>query len=64
MKRIKGYSNISKERTLRVRSESELVKTKKNLDNVKIKKIEEDFNKMRDRFLKPKIKKLENIFIK
>ena len=33
-------------------------KNKKNLENVKIKKNREDFNKMRDRFLKPKIKEI------
>ena len=31
---------------------------KKNLDNVRIKKIGEDFNKLKDRFLKPKIKEI------
>ena len=30
-------------------------KNKKNFDNIKIKEIGEDFNKMRDWFLKPKI---------
>ena len=29
---------------------------KKNPDNAKIKKIREEFNKLKDRFLKPKIK--------
>ena len=33
-------------------------KSKKNLDNAKIKKITEDFNKLTDRFLKPKIKEI------
>ena len=31
---------------------------KKNLDNARIKKIGEDFNKLKDRFLKPKIKEI------
>ena len=58
MRPIKGYNNMSKERLLSVLSESESAKNKKNLENVKIKKNREDFNKMRDRFLKPKIKEI------
>ena len=58
MKRIKGYNNMPKERLLSVLSESESAKSKKNLDNAKIKKIRKDFNKLRDRFLKPKIKEI------
>ena len=50
MRRIKGYNNMSKERLLSVLSESQSAKNKKNLDNVKTKKIREDFNKMRNRF--------------
>ena len=49
---IKGYKNISRERLLRGLSESESV------ENTRIKKIREDFNKLRGRFLKPKIKKI------
>ena len=56
MRRIKGYNNMSKERLLSVLSESKSGKSKKNLDNAKIKKIRKDFNKLRDRFLKSKIK--------
>ena len=52
MRLIKGYNNMSKERLLSVLDESE------GLDNAKIRKIEEDFNKFRDRFLKPKIKEI------
>ena len=58
MKRIKGYNNMPKERLLSVLSESESAKSKKNLDNAKIKKIRKDFNELRDRFLKPKIKEI------
>ena len=36
----------------------ESAKIKKNLDSAKIKKIWKDFNKLRDRFLKPKIKEI------
>ena len=58
MRRITRYKNMSKERLLSVRDESESAKSKKNLDNAKIKKIRKDFNKLRDRFLKPKIKEI------
>ena len=62
MRRIKGYKNMSKERLLNALDESELAKS---LDNAKIKKIKEDFKSWRDRFLKPKIKKItKNLFEK
>ena len=60
MRPIKGYNNMPKERLLSVLSELE---SAKSLDNAKIKNIREDFNELRDRFLKPK-KKLEKIFMK
>ena len=50
---IKGYSNMSKERLLSVLSESE---SAKSFNKAEIEKIKEGFNKLRDRFLKPKIK--------
>ena len=50
MRRIKSYNNMSKERLLSVLDESE------SLNNAKIQKIREDFNKLRDGFLKLKIK--------
>ena len=53
---IKGYKNVSKERLLGALSEPESVKIEKNLDNAKMKKIREEFNKLKDRFLKPKMK--------
>ena len=56
MRRMKGYNNMSHERLLSILSESQSTKSKKNLDNAKIKKIKKDFNKLRDKFLKPKIK--------
>ena len=49
MRWIKGYK-MSKERLLSVLDESE------SLSNAKIRKIKEDFNKVRNMFLKPKIK--------
>ena len=56
---IRGYKSISKERLLSALSESESVESEKNLDNAKIKKIIEEFNKLKDRFLKPKIKEIK-----
>ena len=45
-------TNLKEERLLSVFDES------KTLDNAKIRKIKKDFNKLRDRFLKPKIKEI------
>ena len=45
IRRIKGYKNMSKERLLNALDESESAKT---LNNAKIDKIKEDFNKLRD----------------
>ena len=39
-------------------SEPESVESEKNLNNAKIKKIREEFNKLKDRFLKLKIKEI------
>ena len=50
MKCIKGYNNMPKEKLLSVLSESESTKNKKNFDNVKMKKIRKDFNKLRQGF--------------
>ena len=55
MRCIKGYKNMSKEKLLSIFSESE---SAKSLNNAKIKKIREDFNELKDRFLKPKIKEI------
>ena len=44
--------NLKEERLVSVFDESKI------LDNAKIRKIKEDFNKLRDRFLKPKIKEI------
>ena len=57
----KGYKNFSKERLLRALSEEG---NGKNLDNARIKKIREDFNKLIDRCLKTKIKKFKETFTK
>ena len=55
---IKGYKSMSKERLLGVLDESESAVSGKKFNNARIKKIREDFNKLRDRFLKPKIKEI------
>ena len=55
MTRIKCYNNMSKERLSSVFSELE---SAKSLDNAKIKKIKEDFNELRNRFVKPKLKEI------
>ena len=58
MRRIKGYKNMSKERLLSALDESESAERESNFNNGIIKKIRESFNKLRDRFLKPKIKEI------
>ena len=58
MRRIKGYKSMFKERLLRALDESESVESGNNFNNARIKKIREDFNKLRNRFLKPKIKEI------
>ena len=50
---------MSEERLFSVLSESEPVKeSEKNFDDAIIEKIKEDFNKLRDRLSKPKIKEI------
>ena len=56
MRRIRAYKSIIKERLLNTPDESESLKS---LNNVKIEKIKEDVNKLRDYK-----KKLEKIFTK
>ena len=55
---IKGYKSMSKERLLRVLSESKLVGSETNFDDERLKKIREEFNNLRDRFLKSKLKEI------
>ena len=63
MRRFKGYNNMSKETLFSVLSELESAKSNKNLDNAKIKRIREDFNKSRYKFSKSKIKEIrENLY--
>ena len=61
-KGIRGCKSMSKERLLSALNESESAKSEKNLNNGKIKKIREEFNKLRDRFSKLKIKEIRKIF--
>ena len=58
MRRIKNCKNMSKEKLLSPLDESESTDSRNNFDNGRIKKIREDINKLRDRFLKPKIKEI------
>ena len=56
MRRIINYKNMSKERLLSALNESE--RSVNNFNNARIKEIREDFNKLRDILLKPKIKEI------
>ena len=58
MRCIKGYKSISKERLLSALDESESAGSRKKIDNARIKKIREGFNKLRHGYLKPKIKEI------
>ena len=58
IRRIKGYKSMSKEMLLSALDESESAGSGNNFNNARIKKIREDFNKLRNRFLKPKIKEI------
>ena len=60
----KGYKSMSEKRLIYSINESESVKkSEKNFDDARIEKIKKDFNKLRDRLSKPKINRLEKIFI-
>ena len=56
---IKGYKGISKEKLLGALDDSELAESGNNFDNARIKKIREDFNKLRHRFLNPKTEEIK-----
>ena len=56
---IRGYESMSEERLLSSLNESESVKeSDKNFDDASIEKIKKEFNKLRDRLSKPKIKEI------
>ena len=60
----KDYKSMSEEGLIYSINESESVKkSEKNFDDARIEKIKKDFNKLRDRLSKPKINRLEKIFI-
>ena len=59
MRRIKNYKNLSKEKLLSALDESESAGSGNNFDNARIKKIREDFNKLRHRFLNPKTEEIK-----
>ena len=54
---------MSKERLLSALDESESAESRNNFDNARIKAIKEDFNKLRYRFFKSKIKEIEENLI-
>ena len=54
----RGYKSISKKKLLSTLDESESAGSGNNFDNARIKKIREDFNKLRDKFSKPKRKQI------
>ena len=58
MRCIKNYKNMSKERLLSALDESELSEGKDNFHNTRIKKIKEDFNKLRYVFFKSKTREI------
>ena len=60
MRRIKNYKNMYKESLLSALDESASAGSGNNFNNTWIKKIRQDFDKLRDRFLKPK-KKEQNL---
>ena len=56
---IRSYESMSEERLLSSLNESESVKeSDKNFDDGSIEKIKKEFNKLRDRLSKPKIKEI------
>ena len=57
-RRINGSRTMSKERLLSPLNEPVSVKSEKNFDDVRIKKSRKDFNELRDRFLKSRIKQI------
>ena len=59
---IKGYKSIFKEKLLSALDQSESLGSANNFDNARIKKIREDFNKLRDTFSRPKIKEFRRNF--
>ena len=63
MRHIKGYKSMFKERLLSALDRSnQSSRNVNNFDNDRITKIRNDFNKLRDRFLKPKIKEIRKSF--
>ena len=55
---IKGYKSMSKEKLLSAFGESESAGSGNNFNNARTKKIRKDFNKLRNRYLKLKIKEI------
>ena len=56
---INDYKSMSKKRLLSAPNKSETVnESEKNFDDARIKKIRKDFNELRGRFFKPKVKEI------
>ena len=56
---IKGYKNMSKERSLSALNKPKLIRN--DFDNERLKKIREDLNKSRQKFSKSEIRRSEKI---
>ena len=63
IKGIRDFKNMSEERLISSINESVKKKKEENFDDSRIEKIKIDFNELRDKLSKPKIKGLEKIFI-
>ena len=57
-RRINRYKSTLKKTLLSPLDESKSVESEKNLDNIRINQIREECNKLRDRFLKLKMKEI------
>ena len=60
---MKNCKNMSKEKSLSALDESESAESRNNFDNARKKAIKEEFNKLRYRFFKSKIKEIEENLI-
>ena len=63
IKGMRDFKNMSEERLISSINESVKKKKENNFDDSRIEKIKIDFNELRDKLSKPKIKGLEKIFI-
>ena len=59
---IKGYKSMSEERLSSLNESESAKESEKNFDGARIEKIKKDFNELRGRFSKPKIKEISKDF--